>query len=110
VSKFKKDDFVLYDGLLRKVKKDSEDGYTYLKDVGEVQTFTLTRWKPKENEWVWVWNKLDRFVELRKFNRFELDSNKVITHLPLKGNTEVVYEEHWEFYEPFIGELPTRAK
>ena len=103
--KFKVDDWVIHNGVVKRVTK-AIDGYIDSLD-NEVAVImkeeSLELWEPKEEEYFWYKNDLVKFDEIKTNCGTLLNSVRGCSY----HTAEVNYKE---YCEPFIGQLPTNIK
>lgn len=104
-SKFKKGDWVIHNGVVKKVTK-AIDGYIDSLD-NEVAVImkeeSLELWKPQDKEYFWYKNDLVKFDETKTNCGTLLNSTRGCSYYPAEENFE-------DYCEPFIGQLPTSIK
>ena len=110
-SKFKVGDWVVYtgggycDGEILQITKIDEKGFCTFGKYNKLYHFNkLRRWRPKPNEWCWVFNDKAHIPVLRKFvsvNNIEAYPYKVESE---HSNSTVI---SYKYIEPFIGSLPS---
>ena len=72
-------------------------------------------WYPQENEWCWFWNYKIYPPMFGKFERLGKTDEKYIANVYWRydipaTDDEVEYRYDWKYCEPFIGQLPSKAK
>ena len=112
-SKFKVGDWVVYtgggycDGELLQITKIDEKGFCTFGSYNKLYHFNkLRRWKPKPDEWCWVFDDKSQIPVLRKF--VCINNNVTSTHASYSYKVE--YESDivsYKYIEPFIGALPS---
>ena len=112
-SKFKVGDWVVYtgggycDGELLQITKIDEKGFCTFGSYNKLYHFNkLRRWKPKPDEWCWVFDDKSQIPVLRKF----VCINNNVTSTPASYSYKVEYESDivsYKYIEPFIGALPS---
>lgn len=102
--KFKKGDWVVHNGVVKRVTK-AIDGYIDSLDNAVaviMKEESLELWKPKEKEYFWYENDLVKFDEIKGNGEILLKS--------ARGRSYYVSANFKEYCEPFIGQLPTYIK
>ena len=103
--KFKKGDWVIHNGVVKRVTK-AIDGYIDSLD-NEVAVImkeeSLELWEPEDEEYFWYKNDLVKFHETKKNLKLLLESARGRTYYPAEKNFE-------DYCEPFIGKLPSNLK
>ena len=104
--KFKVGDWVIHNGVVKRVTK-AIDGYIDSLD-NEVAVImkeeSLELWEPKEEEeYFWYKNDLVKFDEIKTNCGTLLNSARGCSYYPAEKNFE-------DYCEPFIGQLPTSIK
>ena len=112
-SKFKVGDWVIYtgggycDGEILQITKIDEKGFCTFGSYNKLYHFNkLRRWKPKPDEWCWVFDDKSQIPVLRKF----VCINNNVTSTPASYSYKVEYESDivsYKYIEPFIGALPS---
>ena len=112
-SKFKVGDWVVYtgggycDGEILQITKIDEKGFCTFGSYNKLYHFNkLRRWKPKPDEWCWVFDDKTQIPYLRKF----VCINNNVTRTPASYSYKVEYESDivsYNYIEPFIGALPS---
>ena len=112
-SKFKVGDWVVYtgggycDGEILQITKIDEKGFCTFGSYNKLYHFNkLRRWKPKQDEWCWVFDDKTQIPYLRKF----VCINNNVTNTPASYSYKVEYESDivsYKYIEPFIGVLPS---
>ena len=103
--KFKVGDWVIHNGKYKQVTK-AVDGYIDSLDnqvAVIMKEESLELWKPKEEEYFWYKNDLVKFHETQTNYGTLLMSARGCSYYPSEENFE-------DYYEPFIGQLPTYIK
>ena len=104
-SKFKVGDWVIHNGVPKRVTK-AVDGYIDSLD-NEVAVImkeeSLKLWKPEDGKYFWYKNDLVRFHETQANLGLLLESARGRSYYPAEKNFE-------DYCEPFIGRLPTTLK
>ena len=111
--KFKVGDWVVYtgggycDGEILQITKIDEKGFCTFGSYNKLYHFNkLRRWKPKPDEWCWVFDDKTQIPYLRKF----VCINNNVTRNPASYSYKVEYESNivsYKYIEPFIGALPS---
>ena len=102
--KFKKGDWVIYNGEYKRVTK-AIDGYIDSLDnqvAVIMKEESLELWKPKINEYFWYKNDLVKFDKT--------PTNAGVLLQSIRGCSYYPSEDFEDFCEPFIGQLPTILK
>ena len=112
-SKFKVGDWVVYtgegycNGEILQITKIDEKGFCTFGSYNKLYHFNkLRRWKPKPDEWCWVFDDKSQIPVLRKF----VCINNNVTNTPASYSYKVEYESDtvsYNYIEPFIGVLPS---
>ena len=112
-SKFKVGDWVVYtgggycDGEILQITKIDEKGFCTFGSYNKLYHFNkLRRWKPKPDEWCWVFDDKSQIPVLRKF----VCINNNVTSTTASYSYKVEYESDivsYKYIEPFIGALPS---
>ena len=103
--KFKVGDWVIHNGKYKRVTK-AVDGYIDSLDNAVaviMKEESLELWKPKINEYFWYKNDLVKFEKTQTNAGILLQSIRGCSYYPSEENFE-------DYYEPFIGQLPTYIK
>ena len=103
--KFKKGDWVIHNGVAKRVTK-AVDGYIDSLDnqvAVIMKEESLELWEPREEEYFWYKNDLVKFHETQKNLGLLLQSARGCSYYPAEKNFE-------DFCEPFIGKLPSNLK
>ena len=112
-SKFKVGDWVVYtgggycDGEILQITKIDEKGFCTFGSYNKLYHFNkLRRWKPKPDEWCWVFDDKSQIPVLRKFLCTNDKENSILTcmHIVEEPNRSTL---HYKYIEPFIGALPS---
>lgn len=89
---------------LKEMRKPSEKAYPYILENGSYCA-KIKKWEPKEGDWCWnVYYGLVKIIKFKSTTDIEVKCVYGIKNL--NDNPSATLEE----LEPFIGELPTRAK
>ena len=100
--KFKKGDWVIHNGVVKRVTK-AVDGYIDSLD-NEVAVImkeeSLELWEPEDEKYFWYKNDLVRFHETQTNLGLLLESARGCSYYPAEKNFE-------DYCEPFIGKLPS---
>ena len=103
--KFKVGDWVIHNGVVKRVTK-AIDGYIDSLD-NEVAVImkeeSLELWEPKEEEYFWYKNDLVKFDDIKTNCGTLLNSVRGCSYHTAEANYK-------EYCEPFIGQLPTSIK
>lgn len=103
--KFKKGDWVVHNGVVKRVTK-AVDGYIDSLD-NEVAVImkeeSLELWKPEDEKYFWYKNDLVKFHKTQTNLGLLLESARGCSYYPAEKNFE-------DFCEPFLGNLPTFLK
>ena len=103
--KFKKGDWVIHNGVAKRVTK-AVDGYIDSLD-NEVAVImkeeSLELWEPEDEKYFWYKNDLVRFHETQTNLGLLLESARGCSYYPAEKNFE-------DYCEPFIGKLPSNLK
>ena len=103
--KFKKGDWVIHNGVAKRVTK-AVDGYIDSLD-NEVAVImkeeSLELWEPEDEKYFWYKNDLVRFHETQTNLGLLLESARGCSYYPAEKNFE-------DYCEPFIGRLPSNLK
>ena len=103
--KFKVGDWVVHNGVVKRVTK-AVDGYIDSLDnqvAVIMKEESLELWEPKEEEYFWYKNDLVKFHETQKNLGLLLQSARGCSYYPAEKNFE-------DYCEPFIGKLPSNLK
>ena len=116
--KFKVGDWVIHNGVVKRVTK-AIDGYIDSLD-NEVAVImkeeSLELWEPQVGEWCWVFNYLRDVPNLRKVIKVEdnfknrFDDENFTKAVRVSRGYDLSDEVGYRFCEPFIGQLPTSIK
>ena len=105
VPKFKVGDWVIHNGVAKRVTK-AVDGYIDSLD-NEVAVImkeeSLELWEPEDGKYFWYKNDLVRFHETQANLGLLLESARGCSYYPAEKNFE-------DYCEPFIGKLPSNLK
>jgi hypothetical protein len=103
--KFKKGDWVVHNGVAKRVTK-AVDGYIDSLD-NEVAVImkeeSLELWEPEDEKYFWYKNDLVRFHETQTNLGLLLESARGCSYYPAEKNFE-------DYCEPFIGKLPSKIE
>ena len=112
-NKFKVGDWVVYTGggycggEVLQITNIDEKGFCTFGSYNKLYHFNkLRRWKPKPDEWCWVFDDKTQIPYLRKF----VCINNNVTSTPASYSYKVEYESDivsYKYIEPFIGVLPS---
>ena len=104
-SKFKKGDWVIHNGVVKRVTK-AVDGYIDSLD-NEVAVImkeeSLELWEPEDEKYFWYKNDLVKIHETQANLGLLLESARGCSYYPAEKNFE-------DYCEPFIGKLPSNLK
>ena len=118
-SKFKVGDWVVYtgggycDGEILQITKIDEKGFCTFGSYNKLYHFNkLRRWKPKPDEWCWVYNVTREVPYLRKVIRVEANyknrfNDYEFTKAVRVSRGDTSGEVGYRFCEPFIGVVPS---
>ena len=103
--KFKKGDWVIHNGKYKRVTKVVDGLIDCLDNKVAVimKEESLELWEPKDKEYFWYKNDLVKFHETQTNYGTLLMSARGCSYYPSEENFE-------DYYEPFIGQLPTYIK
>ena len=112
-SKFKVGDWVVYtgggycDGEILQITKIDEKGFCTFGSYNKLYHFNkLRRWKPKPDEWCWVFDDKSQIPVLRKFLCTHDKENSILPCVYIVEEHDKT-TLHYRYIEPFIGALPS---